>query len=476
MKKNKLFNKFVKTLFLTLFTLSSILIIYCVHSLNIFSTLYFSIICAITCLLCFIITYKICSKKSKRITKVIFLIISIILTFLYTTSYIYLDNTREFFINATSKNNVEYKTYNVVVLNDSTYKNIKDLNKLNISFIDDKNTQNSINKLKNDANIDFSDIKYPNVGELMASMQNNEANAAVIDESYYNILKENESEIINNIRVLYKYKIAIKKNNKTNKVNVSEPFIIYLSGTDSREGVKAVARSDVNIVAVINPKSHKILLISIPRDYYVQLHGTTGTKDKLTHAGIYGIDMSINTIEDLLDIDINHYLKVSFATVIESVDVIGGIDINSDKAFTAHVNKNCTFTEGNQHVDGACALAFARERYTYTSGDRHRGENQEQVISKMIQKLSNPKYLVKYNDILTKINGSFETSMSYDEITSIVKDELNTLASWKVENYNLDGSGASLPTYSMGAQNLYVMIPYESTVTEAKEKIKEFMK
>lgn len=474
--KKKLFNRFIKTLILTIFTLSSILFIYSVYKLNVFNNLYFSIMSFLIVLFWLLIFLKVNSKKTKKITKIILLIFSIILMNFYSIGYIYLDNTREFFIKASSNLNIEYKTYNVIVLKTSNYKNISDLDKLKISFIDDNNTKNSINKLKNDANITFTDNKFPNVGELIASMQNNESNAVVIDESYYEILEENESEMINNINIIYKYKIAIKKNSKKNKINTNNPFILYLSGTDSREGVKQVARSDVNIVAVINPKSHKILLISIPRDYYVQLHGTTGIKDKLTHAGIYGIDKSINTIEDLLDIDINHYLKVSFSTVIESVDVIGGIDIDSDKNFTAHTNKNCSFIEGTQHVDGACALAFARERYTYTSGDRHRGENQEQVISKMITKLSNPKYLVKYNDILKSIDGSFETSMSYDEITSLVKDELDTLASWEIETYNLDGSGASLPTYSMGSQNLYVMIPYESTIITAKEKIKEFIK
>ena len=186
--------------------------------------------------------------------------------------------------------------------------------------------------------------------------------------------------------------------------------------------------------------------------------------------------MNINTIEDLLSINIDKYIKVSFATVIKSVDILDGIDIDSDTNFTAWTNKSCSFKVGIQHVDGNCALAFARERKSYTEGDRHRGENQEQVISKIIEKLSNPKYLLKYNDLLNATNDSFETDMSYEEITSLIKEEISSLAKWEIETYNLSGFDSSGPTYSMGSQVLYVMIPDQSTVNTAKIKIEEYLK
>ena len=226
-------------------------------------------------------------------------------------------------------------------------------------------------------------------------------------------------KLLENTKVIYTYKVVVK-DKSTKKLTITkedtskDPYIIYISGTDSRTTVKAVSRSDDNIIAVVRPKDHKILLIHIPRDYYVQLSGTTGIKDKLTHAGVYGINKSINTIEDLLDIKINEYIKVSFATVIKSVDLLDGIDIYSEKAFIPWTNRNCYIKQGVQHVDGTCALAFARERKTYERGDRHRGENQEQVLSKIIEKMTNPKYLVKYNDILTQTESSFETNISYE--------------------------------------------------------------
>ena len=256
-------------------------------------------------------------------------------------------------------------------------------------------------------------------------------------------------------------------------VNVTtEPFILYISGSDSRGAITETARSDVNILAVVNPKDFKILLVSIPRDYYVQLHGTTGTKDKLTHAGIYGIDMSKTTIEDLLDIKINYTIKVGFTTLTKVVDAVDGIDIYSDTAFK---RGNCTFVQGNQHLNSECALLYARERYSYSSGDRHRGQNQQQIITALIAKISDPHYLVRYSKILESAQDSFESSLSFDEITSFARYQLSELRAWKVESISLDGTGAMMPTYSMGAQLLYVMQPNVNTITNAQKKINDYL-
>ncbi len=255
-----------------------------------------------------------------------------------------------------------------------------------------------------------------------------------------------------------------------------EPFLLYLSGSDSREGLTEKTRSDVNIVIAINPETHKMLMVSIPRDAYVQLHGTTGPKDKLTHAGTYGIDMSRQTIEDLLGVEINYTAKTTFETVEKLVDIVGGIDINSDANFMAYTDKDCVFSKGVQHVDGKCALAFSRERKSYSRGDRHRGENQEQVIELLFEKMLEPENLKNYTGILSAIEGTFATNLSYDEITNFAKQQLAEMAEWEVESYNLDGTGAYAETYSMGSQPLYVMELDEKTIETAKEKITEIIK
>ena len=215
-----------------------------------------------------------------------------------------------------------------------------------------------------------------------------------------------------------------------------EPFAVYISGSDSRTGIETTARSDVNIVVVVNPEREKILLVSIPRDTYVQLHDTTGLKDKLTHAGVYGVEMSKATIEDFLRIQIDDTIKVSFDTVIRVVDQLDGIDIESDQAMSlkAENGKLCEYVVGKQHVDGDCALRFARERKSYETGDRHRGENQQQVIASIIGKLSSLRdYVMKLPEILDIAADSFETSFSRNEISDFIRMQLVNGPKWSVE-------------------------------------------
>ena len=262
------------------------------------------------------------------------------------------------------------------------------------------------------------------------------------------------------------------------KINFgTTPIVVYISGSDSRTSVQDTsARSDVNIVAVVNPTTGKILLVSTPRDYYVQLHGTTGLRDKLTHAGIYGIDMSRQTIEDLLDIKVDKTVKVGFDALETIVDAIDGIDIYSDQDLSLKSGQ-CKFVGGTtQHVNGACALAFSRERHSYATGDRHRGENQQQVISKILQKVTTPAYLLRLPEILRAADGLFETTFTYSEILDMIKFQLFSSPSWSIESISLDGTGSMQPTYSIPSQNLYVMIPNDATIATAQTKITQYLK
>ena len=469
---------FFKYLILTLLTTATGFLTYYVYKLNILEMKYFIVLGVVLILLWSLIVFKLLRKKTKLFSKIIFGIISLILTAVYVIGIKYIENTIEFVGNMTGVN-YETQKYSVMVLNTSNYLSINDLSKSNIGFLSTNTHLDETKKtLKEKSEISFTSKNYEDIGTLIASIYNSEISAIVLDDSYIELLTENSVAFINESKVIYTFEVRFVADEepKEEQIDVKkDPFALYISGSDSRTTVYARARSDVNIVAIVNPNTHKILLISIPRDYYVQLHGTTGTKDKLTHAGIYGIDMSKNTIQDLLGININYYAKVSFATVTNVVDVIGGLDLYSDIDFKAHTNKSCIFTTGMNTVDGKCALAFARERYAYMTGDRHRGENQQAVITAIINKLNNPTYLTKYNDILKAIDGSFETNMSYEEITNMVKYQLSDLKSWQVESISLDGTGSMLPTYSMGRQNLYVMIPNEQTVTAAKAKISEYL-
>lgn len=229
----------------------------------------------------------------------------------------------------------------------------------------------------------------------------------------------------------------------------------------------------------VNPKTKNILMTTIPRDYYVQLHGVVGLRDKLTHAGaLGGLALSMDTIEDLLEFEFSRYVRVNFNFVIDLVNTLGGLTLYSDVNYniSAYTNRRCTFVPGNNQVDGACALAFARERYAYADGDRHRGRNQEQVIEKIFEKLTNSTtFISRYSDILNSLSGSFDTNISTSDITSLVNMQLNDMAKWTVETYNLDGTTGMTYTYSYPNQLLSVMYPDETTVGIAKLKIKQVL-
>lgn len=385
------------------------------------------------------------------------------------------------FLSKVTEKKPETKSYSVIVNESSDYIALDDLQQKNIGFLStDSKAGNAERYLKEQ--ISFDTDSYDDIDLLLSVLSGNLSDAIVLESDRVEALEETEKNPLEDAEVIYTFEIEFEGEDVeiTPKVVTEEPFILYISGSDSREGVKATARSDVNIVTVVNPKDAKILLVSIPRDTYVQLHDTTGIKDKLTHAGVYGINMSKNTIEDFLGINIDYTVKVSFDTVIQVVDQLDGIDINSDTAMTlGTMNKRtCEFIVGKQHVDGECALRFARERKTYETGDRHRGENQQEVITGIINKLSSSRdYILRLPAILDIAADSFETSLSREEITDFIRLQLQEQPKWKVESIAVNGAGTMLPTYSMGSNlPLYVMIPDEATIVSAKNKIDEYLR
>ncbi|MBR3157421.1 LCP family protein [Candidatus Saccharibacteria bacterium] len=382
------------------------------------------------------------------------------------------------FLNKITKLNAETKGYSVVVMDESEINDLQELSGKSMGFLKiDEQSAKAEQYLQN--KVQFEADYYDDLDTMMSALSKNITDAVVLETDRLEMLKEEVEEEMAKTRVIYTFEIEIDQELEASAKEVTkDPFITYISGSDSRTGIKTTARSDVNILAVVNPKQGKILLVSIPRDTYVQLHNTTGLKDKLTHAGVYGIDMSKKTIEDFLDTKIDHTLKVSFDTVVKVVDQLDGIDITSDQAMTLKTNgKTCEFIEGTQHVDGDCALRFARERKKYKTGDRHRGENQQQVITSIINRLSGSKdYVLKLPTILDIAADSFETSLSRDDITSFIRMQLADSIDWQVESIAVDGTGTMEPTYSMGANRpLYVMIPSEDSVKNAKEKIDEYL-
>ena len=261
---------------------------------------------------------------------------------------------------------------------------------------------------------------------------------------------------------------------EANKIT-KEPFVIYLSGVDTRGELTENARSDVNILAVVNPVTKRVALINTPRDYYVDLAGTD-SKDQLTHAGLYGVETSMATLGNLYGVNVEHYIRINFAGFISIIDAVGGVDVYSDQAFTSVGSPGyydpTTFAEGWNHLDGKSALAFARERHAFASGDIQRGINQMKVIDAMVNKLKSPTVLMSFSKLMDAVSDCFVTSLSQEQISALVRMQLSDLANWDIQSCSVTGSsGKSSQCYSAKGQSLYVMKPDESSVAQAKELI-----
>lgn len=259
-----------------------------------------------------------------------------------------------------------------------------------------------------------------------------------------------------------------------NKIT-KEPFVIYLSGVDTRGELTEKARSDVNILAVVNPKTKQVALINTPRDYYVDLAGTD-SKDKLTHAGLYGVENSMETLGNLYGVEVDHYIRINFAGFMTIVDALGGVDVYSDQAFTSVGSPGyydpTTFVEGWNHLDGQAALAFARERHAFATGDVQRGINQMKVIDAMLNKIKSPTLLMSFSKLMDAASDCFVTSFSQDQISALVRMQLSDFAEWSIESYTATGTSAkSTKCYSAKGQSLYVMKPDTASVNEAKALI-----
>ena len=426
--------------------------------------------------------FKSFRKKTRIVPLTIFNIFGLILAVGSVFGFLKYNELMSF-LDKNLQSDVSYDIYNVIVSKKSEYTNLdsvkgKEFHSIS-DFIDTKKLEEAV-KEQADGTVVYADgitsmlketINTPNYISLLNAGTWDATTDTDEGKSYKDTLK-----------IIGEIKVKADERELKNTGNITdESWVMFISGIDTRSGQMLVrSLSDVNIVMIVNPKTKNILLTAIPRDYYVQLHGTTGLPDKLTHAGsLGGLNLSMSTIEDLLGIKFDQYLRVNFNAVVGLVDAIGGITVNSDVdySFQCHTDHSCTINPGLNDLNGKCALAFARERMAYSSGDRHRGENQEQVIEKIINKITSSSTLIgKYSDILNALNGSFETSLSTSDITSLVNMELSeNMPKWNIETYNLNGTTGGAYTYSYPNQTLSVMFPDQSTIDNAKAKIKAVM-
>lgn len=413
--------------------------------------------------------------KKQPARKIISLILSIPLSIAAVFGFLKINDTADFFssFGAAEATN----TYNVLVAKDSLLDESSDLHGQRIHVYRDLSIDSSLVSEAVSGSLGAEAVFSDDLLALINSATSDSDYVIALDSGAYDSLLEENASYGQGLKIIRTFAITTESVAAPEIDITQKPFTIYASGIDTRTGtLPPRSLSDVNIVITINPLEHKILLVSIPRDYYVHLAGTPAgaLRDKLTHAGtLGGIQLSKATVEELLDINIDYYARVNFNFVENLVDAIGGINIYSDVdyAFTAN-GTNCTFRPGNNYVYGACALAFARERKSYSSGDRHRGENQEQVISRVIEKLtSSTTLLSNYSDILASLRGTFETSFDMDDMSKFIRAQLEDMKGWAIVSQNLDGTTGLAPTYSYPSQDLSVMFPDQATVEAAHAAI-----
>lgn len=457
---------------LTIILLITVLIFFgLIFYINIIPILY--TILALILVLGIIFGIIILNFKKKRILRIIGYTLSIILISLMIFIEVYLFNTLGFLFNMTD-GDYSLHNYNLIVLNKSNYDDILDLKNKNVGIsetTDGEELAKAEKKINNNVNVNYEE--YEDLDSLVSALIEEDVDAIILEDSEISLIEEENKEKYDLFRIIFEVEIKKTLEDLKSAININkEPFNIYISGIDTYGKINSSSRSDVNIVVTVNPKTEKILITWIPRDYYVSINDST-YKDKLTHAAIYGIDRSVYAVENLLNVDMNYYVKVNFTSIIKLVDLLGGITVYNDKEFTTL--EGVYFKEGNITLDGNNTLAFVRERKNLTEGDLGRGKNQIKVLEALLNKAMSKDIIKKYNSMLKSLDDAFVTNMSQNAMLGFIRREISNKRDWQIESNTLLGTDSYEYTYSYKNSKLYVMKPNDDSVKEAFEKIKLVM-
>lgn len=451
---------------------------------NQFLFLAIAVFCVLDVLLIFLLNFYF-KKRVGRIISVVFMVLIMIVS--GTVGY-YVQATHSM-LDKISTPSRGANMVSVIVKESSDYESIQDLKDKAIgilSTISKNRTQACIKDIESH-NVEFESQKYDSLSGMVDAFYKDEVDAIILPESSRSAITDMEeyANFNKNTRVIFQTEVETNNNTEANSVDdiTSHSFNVLITGSDSRIDIEENARSDVNMIVTVNPKTQTILLTSIPRDYYVTTvcdaddGCQNGAMDKLTHTGMNGINTTKMTIENLLGIDINYVFKVGFDSVTEIVDALGGIDVDIPQeaaVSNSTQTSGLSIAAGKQHIDGKTALNFSRERYAYVDGDRQRTRNQQIVLMGIINAITSPSVLMNYTSLLESLGNTFETNLTSDEIASLVQFQLDKNPKWTIEQYMLNGSGDNLMCAELGT-TAYVMVPDQATVKEAKQKISDVL-
>lgn len=476
-----------------LFIMSCIYLFVVLININILGLKY---LIPITVGLLFLIIIKgiiLLNKKLKKKIKIFFSITTTLLLIGFIVISVVLLNIFSSVKNVFSTKS--YVDYSVMVKKQSNYNKLEDINNKIIGFYQDDTYHERAEK-KLSSSIEAEYIGYSSLEELEGALLNNEIDALMILDSYLDIIHNDEIQDVdeenNNTsqdddfkdktRVIYSFKLTIDNSKKEKDIDLENgSFVVFVSGQDSyASSVSESSRSDVNLLMAVNLKTRQILLVSIPRDYYINIHGKNAY-DKLTHISIYGSDTATASLGDIMDVDVPYYVKFNFTTFMKAIEYILPLDVYSDYDFTTGVydqtiGNSYTFSQGYNHItSGEMALQFVRARKNFSEGDRQRGINQSRMLRAVINKATTPQVLLKYNDILKSLDGTFLTNISDDSIMEIVKYVINHNGKFKISSYSVDGYDSMRACYSSGSQLLYAMLPNDESVNQASLYIKDVL-
>lgn len=464
-----------------LLVVASFYLLYQLIKINVLPTKLLFLITIVFVLLDAIFALLLCYYTRAFVSKIICVVITLVLIFGSCMGGYYISKTGSLLTNITNVTKHAKNTVSVVVKQSSDIKNKSQLNGLSVGTLRTIGTQGSSKALKelSKDGIVMNQSEYDSLSAMLEAFYNGEVDSIIINESSRSQILDMESyaDFDNNTRVVYQTSYKVENTDKAYAVSdiTSKPFNILISGSDTRGGFDENGRSDVIMVATVNPKTSTILLTSVPRDFYVTTACDAadgcmqGALDKITHTGIHGTNTTKRTVEQLLGVEINYTFKVGFDTVTDLVDALGGVDVYVEPGYAVSTS---TFSvhEGVNHLDGQHALAYARERYSYTEGDRQRTKNQQQVLMGIVNEATKPSVITKYASIMDAMANTFSTTMSNEEISDLIKHQINNNPKWKMEQYMVDGTGDTLMCAELG-DAASVMVPDQSTVKIAKDKI-----
>lgn len=480
MKDESKFSKVLSILLSVVLVISSFYLLYQVIRLNVLpSKFLFPLTIGVVVLDAIFILLLIYFSKNV-VSKIVCIVLTLFICVASCMGGYYISKTQNVLSNITNVAKHAKNTVSVIVKESSSIKNKSQLNGVSVGSLrlNEQGSKKVLKELSSEG-IVLNQTEYDSMTALLEAFYNGEVDSIIINESSRSQILDMEaySNFDSNTRVVYQTSYKVKNNDAASAVTdiTSKPFNVLISGSDTRGGFDENGRSDVIMIATVNPKTHTILLTSVPRDFYVTTACDAGdgcmqgALDKITHTGIHGTNTTKRTVEQLLGIEINYTFKVGFDTVTELVDVLGGVDVYVEPGY-ATTTSEFSVHEGVNHLNAQQALAFARERYSYTEGDRQRTKNQQQVLMGIVKEATKPSVITNYAAIMDTMANTFSTTMSNAEITDLIKYQLNNNPTWKMEQYMVDGTGDTLMCAELG-DAASVMVPDQSTVKMAKDKI-----